>query len=73
MSERIGETARRDFRLTVQSSTFSLLLCALSAFAQKPAALPPGVVAQGDHYVSQSDGVGLGDVPYRNSVPPVRR
>src|ERR1051326_5224839 len=36
---------------------------AFSVWAQKPAALPPGVVAQGDKYVSQSDGAEMIYIP----------
>src|SRR5690349_12436540 len=60
MRRRNGETAKR----RVRSSSFCLLiLFSLSAFAQKPATLPAGVVAQGDHYVSQSDGAEMLFIP----------
>lgn len=39
------------------------LILSVSAFAQKPAALPPGVVAQGEFYVSQIDGAQMVYVP----------
>src|SRR3989442_7673566 len=38
-------------------------LSGLDLFAQKPAVLPPGVVAQGDKYISQSDGAEMIYIP----------
>ena len=40
-----------------------LMFMAVGALAQKPATLPPGIVAQGDQYISQSDGAEMVYVP----------